>query len=104
MCSHCKRLDPLDSRCEPCSLAGARRREKKRQATRPSPRERGYDSEYRRARAATLAADPVCSICRRSPATTADHKVPLSRGRTNDIANLRPACGPCNFSRGNRAA
>ncbi|MEW2305111.1 HNH endonuclease signature motif containing protein [Streptomyces sp. NPDC006655] len=33
---------------------------------------------------------------------TADQIVPLSRGGTNDIENLRPACGPCNFSRGNR--
>ncbi|MEU9247219.1 HNH endonuclease [Streptomyces sp. NPDC048385] len=30
--------------------------------------------------------------------------VPLSRGGTNYIENLRPACEPCNFSRGNRTA
>ncbi|MGW1626249.1 HNH endonuclease [Streptomyces sp. NPDC002172] len=55
-----------------------------------------------KARAAILAVNPVCSICYSRPATTADHIFPLSRGGTNDIENLRPACGPCNFSRGNR--
>ncbi|MFJ8152239.1 HNH endonuclease [Streptomyces sp. NPDC094468] len=43
-------------------------------------------------------------MCHSRPAETADHIVPLSRGGTNDIENLRPACGPCNFSRGNRAS
>ncbi|MEU9437941.1 HNH endonuclease signature motif containing protein [Streptomyces sp. NPDC048252] len=30
--------------------------------------------------------------------------VPLSRGGTNDIENLRRVCGSCNFSRGNKTA
>ncbi|WP_432029252.1 HNH endonuclease [Streptomyces sp. 1222.5] len=104
MCSRCKRLYPLGSRCEPCASAGAKRREQKRKHTRPSAWARGYNADYRKARAAILAANPVCSICNARPAATADHIVPLSRGGTNEMRNLRPACGPCNFSRGNRAA
>ncbi|WP_408056991.1 HNH endonuclease [Streptomyces changanensis] len=104
MCSRCKRLYPLGSRCEPCASAAARRREQKRKHTRPSAWARGYDSSYIKARAAILAAQPLCALCNSRPATTADHIVPLSRGGTNDIENLRPACGPCNFSRGNRTA
>jgi hypothetical protein len=32
---------------------------------------------------------------------TRDHIIPKSRGGTNDVANLRVGCGPCNHSRGN---
>ncbi|MFF3992454.1 HNH endonuclease signature motif containing protein [Streptomyces cyaneofuscatus] len=102
MCSRCKRLYSLGSRCVPCAKAGAKRRERKRQHPRPSPWARGYNTQYLKARAAILAATPLCAICYSRPATTADHIVPLSRGGTNDIQNLRPACGPCNFSRDNR--
>ncbi|PSK63415.1 hypothetical protein B0E53_04662 [Micromonospora sp. MH33] len=28
--------------------------------------------------------------------------MPLSKGGTNAIENLRPVCGPCNYGRGNR--
>nr|WP_255511149.1 HNH endonuclease signature motif containing protein [Micromonospora sp. WP24] len=68
-----------------------------------SSAQRGYNQEYQRNRALVLADGPVCSLCRRRTATTADHILPLSRGGTNDLANLRPACGPCNYGRGNRA-
>ncbi|MEU7773666.1 HNH endonuclease [Micromonospora taraxaci] len=44
----------------------------------------------------------MCALCRRRPATTADHILPVSRGGTNDLANMRPACAACNYSRGNR--
>ncbi|WP_374101419.1 MULTISPECIES: HNH endonuclease signature motif containing protein [unclassified Streptomyces] len=102
MCSRCKRLYSLGSRCVPCAKTGAKRRERKRQHPRPSPWARGYNTQYLKARAAILAATPLCAICYSRPATTADHIVPLSRGGTNDIQNLRPACGPRNFSRDNR--
>ncbi|MET9890780.1 HNH endonuclease [Streptomyces sp. NPDC006465] len=101
MCSRCKRLYVLGSRCEPCASAGAKRREQKRWDTRPSAWARGYNTQYRKARAEILSASPVCSICHRRPADTADHIVPLSRGGSNEPSNLRPACGPCNYGRGN---
>lgn len=40
-----------------------------------------------------------CAYCS-SQATTADHMTPLSRGGSNDAANLAPACRPCNSKKG----
>ncbi len=41
-----------------------------------------------------------CAICG-SPidfeSMTIDHKIPLSRGGTNDFANLQPTCSVCNL-------
>ena len=42
-----------------------------------------------------------CQYCG-DEATTVDHVVPLSRGGTNDLANLTPACKPCNSSKRDR--
>ncbi|WP_407651586.1 HNH endonuclease [Actinoplanes sandaracinus] len=49
-----------------------------------------------------LEGSPLCALCRRVTATTADHIVPLSEGGMNELSNLRPSCGRCNFGRGNR--
>ncbi|WP_220090621.1 HNH endonuclease [Micromonospora noduli] len=65
-----------------------------------SAHQRGYTREHQKNRALVLADGPVCALCRRRPTTTADHVVPLSKGGTNEITNLRPACGHCNFGRG----
>ncbi|MGO1385749.1 MAG: HNH endonuclease [Arachnia sp.] len=38
----------------------------------------------------------ICHICGHDDADTADHVVPIARGGTNDITNLKPAHhGPC---------
>ena len=51
--------------------------------------------------AAKLAtANGRCTYCGEEAALTMDHVVPVSRGGTNWIDNLVPACGPCNFSKG----
>jgi len=47
--------------------------------------------------------DVVCWLCGYPGADTLDHVVPVSRGGTNDPANLRPAHRGCNSDRGNRA-
>ncbi|MFJ4974903.1 HNH endonuclease signature motif containing protein [Streptomyces coeruleorubidus] len=99
-----QRLYPLGSRCEPCTSVGAKRRQQKRNHTRASAWARGYNTQYLKTRDAILAARPLCSICNSRPATTADHIIPLSLGGSNESSNLRPACGPCNSSRGNRTA
>lgn len=39
---------------------------------------------------------PVCYLCQVRPATIIDHIVPKSRGGSNHIKNLGPACHPCN--------
>lgn len=46
----------------------------------------------------------VCLYCGEARALTRDHKVPFSRGGTNDIANVVPACRPCNERKHNRTA
>lgn len=42
-----------------------------------------------------------CWICKSAPWTVWDHVKPLSRGGAHILANLRPACGPCNQSKYN---
>ncbi|WP_445638730.1 HNH endonuclease [Nostoc sp. DSM 114161] len=40
--------------------------------------------------------------CDLTPQTlTIDHFIPLSKGGSNKLINLRPACRPCNQGRGN---
>jgi 5-methylcytosine-specific restriction endonuclease McrA len=56
-------------------------------------------AEYRRARAEVLHGSPICHWCKVNPATTADHLIPKAHGGTDEVWNLVPACGPCNYSR-----
>lgn len=43
-----------------------------------------------------------CAYCGSERPLTIDHRVPLSRGGSNEIANIVPACGFCNRSKGAR--
>jgi 5-methylcytosine-specific restriction endonuclease McrA len=56
-------------------------------------------SEYKANRKQLLAGNPTCHWCG-GTATTADHIIEVDRGGTNDLANLVPACNPCNSRRG----
>lgn len=38
----------------------------------------------------------LCHYCQTEVAVSIDHVIPLSKGGTNDIWNLRPACFRCN--------
>lgn len=38
----------------------------------------------------------LCAYCVNSKATSIDHVIPLSKGGTNFVENLLPACIPCN--------
>lgn len=40
--------------------------------------------------------DGACAYCGVKERLEADHNVPLSRGGSNDITNIVPACGTCN--------
>lgn len=42
----------------------------------------------------------ICVYCGRDYNIQVDHKIPVSRGGTNDEWNLQPACGQCNASKG----
>jgi 5-methylcytosine-specific restriction endonuclease McrA len=47
--------------------------------------------------------DGCCAYCGdRPPVLTCDHVIPLSRGGSDFIGNMLPACMPCNLSKGSR--
>lgn len=63
--------------------------------------ERGYDSRWRKARAAFLQRNPLCAECRKNgvltPATVVDHIIP-HRGDQKlfwDEENWQPLCKNC---------
>jgi 5-methylcytosine-specific restriction endonuclease McrA len=73
-------------------------------ARQPPGRQAAYTSgEYQRNRKIAIAREPTCHWrlpgCARK-STTADHLIPVSRGGTNDLANLVGACARCNQLRG----
>jgi 5-methylcytosine-specific restriction endonuclease McrA len=41
--------------------------------------------------------DGRCAYCGKLRPLHADHRVPLERGGKNEIANILPACAPCNL-------
>lgn len=56
----------------------------------------GSTRAWRKARAAQLAAEPVCQACSRRLATTVDHITPLSQGGDFlDPANHQSLCQSC---------
>lgn len=59
---------------------------------------------YARNRRTVLAGNPACAICGRPGADTVDHVTPVAMGGDNELANLRPAHGWCNRSKGARVA
>ncbi len=90
----CPALSP-NTRCPQHTRAKQRRRD----AIRGTPEQRGYDGLYRKNRQLVLSQSRTCVYCG-ARATTVDHRVALRQGGTNDPSNLVPACIPCNSSRG----
>ena len=43
-----------------------------------------------------------CIMCSEKSNLTIDHKIPVSKGGTNDIENLQPLCLICNIKKGNK--
>jgi 5-methylcytosine-specific restriction protein A len=66
-----------------------------RDPNRPSPRERGYPSNWPKLRLLVLAQQPVCGACELNPSSMVDHIRPLINGGTNDLGNLRGICFEC---------
>lgn len=46
----------------------------------------------------------VCVYCGEAKRLEADHKVPISRGGSNDITNIVPACRSCNARKSTKTA
>lgn len=67
---------------------------------RPTARERGYTSQWEKARAAFLAKHPHCAMCGK-PSAVVDHIIP-HRGDKRlfwNSANWQPLCTPCHSGR-----
>jgi 5-methylcytosine-specific restriction protein A len=90
-CPHHHRLF-TGSRCPDCEREGKARAD----ARRPNSGERGYDAEWRKARADFLDAHPTCSHCD-APATVVDHVVAHKGDKTLfwDRSNWQPLCKRC---------
>jgi len=93
----CGRIVKAGERCT-CQRLATRERNKRFERTRPSARERGYDSRWDKARAGFLAKHPRCARpgCN-EPATVVDHIIP-HRGDTKlfwDRSNWQPLCVSC---------
>jgi 5-methylcytosine-specific restriction endonuclease McrA len=42
----------------------------------------------------------LCAYCGKNKADHRDHVTPISKGGTDAIGNILPACAPCNLSKG----
>ena len=62
-------------------------------------RERMRGSQWMKRRARVLRRDPLCRCCSTAahpvPSTEVDHKVPISRGGSDEDDNLQGLCGDC---------
>ena len=74
VCGLCGKAHLVTDRCAP-ALAREKERKARHDETRPTARERGYDSKWDRARADFLTEHPKCAVCG-EPATVVDHVVP----------------------------
>lgn len=72
-----------------------------------SSTQRGYGADWRKLRAAVLAQEPICRLCRKAPAAEVDH-IHGFHGVADplrlDPRNLRPVCAPCHRARTARQA
>ncbi|MDH6268265.1 5-methylcytosine-specific restriction protein A [Rhizobium sp. SG_E_25_P2] len=99
----CGNIVPAGIRCA-CQQKQDRERKARHDARRPSARQRGYTSEWDKARREYLAAHPHCRLCaamgRITPANVVDHIKP-HRGDMRLFwtrANWQPLCTPCHSS------
>lgn len=94
ICS-CGRTVAHGVRCQ-CQIAATRARNARHDRNRPTARERGYDSDWAKARLAFLNRYPCCAMCN-APASVVDHVKP-HRGNRDlfwDQRNWQPLCAPC---------
>lgn len=61
------------------------------------------DRSYRNKRERILRASNICWICGKPGADSVDHVIPLNKGGTNAISNLKPAhLFPCNRAKSDK--
>lgn len=94
----CGNVIPAGERCA-CQKTSDRARKARHDRRRPSARQRGYNTEWQKARAAYLIAHPYCALCG-NPASHVDHINP-HRGDDAlfwDRANWQALCAHCHNS------
>lgn len=94
----CGKIVPHGVRCE-CQRLADRERKARHDQCRPNARQRGYNHEWRKARAEYLTAHPHCRMCG-SKATTVDHVIPHRGGKLLFWfrGNWQPLCARCHNS------
>ena len=60
--------------------------------------------QYQYNRRLILTSHPPCALCGDPGADTVDHILPVSKGGTAALENLRPAHRKCNSARGDKLA
>lgn len=104
-CLDCGGLfNPPGSRCLPCR----RSRDRGREATRPSPADRGYGHEWRKLRDQVIARDGACVRCgttgTQANPLSVHHVVAKALGGDDDMGNLVTLCKSCHGSVGPQVA
>ena len=59
----------------------------------------GYRGLPVKIRRQILRRDPLCYLCQNAASVEVDHKIPRSRGGTDDPENLGGACQPCHSAK-----
>lgn len=90
----CPHLSNGSGRCETHDAERIRARHAASDASRPSATQRGYGAEWQALRRRFLIAHPACSACGQR-ATDVHHVHALTRGGSNDWANLTALCHGC---------
>ena len=80
-----------------CNVCGAPSAQRLCPAHRRGPRLSGW--AWARRVADVLRRDPICRICHRRRAVTADHVVRVADGGADDLSNLRGVCADCHRRR-----
>lgn len=91
----CGRTIAHSARCQ-CEIASTRARNRRHDARRPTARQRGYSTDWEKARLEWLAYHPSCNMCG-APATLVDHVKPHRGGKKLfwDWRNWQSLCAPC---------
>jgi 5-methylcytosine-specific restriction enzyme A len=94
-CPRCKAPHPSGSECP----IGAAERKADVDRHRPGSRQRGYNIEWQKRRAAFLRAHPNCVVCG-APAVEVDHIKPVSLGGAFwDESNWAARCKSCHSAK-----
>lgn len=96
--------DVSDPSCGVCNVCRAKKRSRRRSRAKARAKEldRMRKKAHKKKKLVRRVYGKWCYLCREKIGDTIDHVIPLSKGGTNDIENLRPACYDCNWQKGDK--